>query len=131
MLRQNNSDIVKTLQRLTNAADKFVNRAPRVKRIQNERSSLLDAITDAQLVLSVHRLPKEKDQEQESATRSKRSSLLEQQLQKAQATLNDLERRLRPLGVELGGLQSNAQKAKELFDTILETHEFLERKKAV
>jgi predicted nucleic acid-binding Zn-ribbon protein len=131
MLRQNNSDIVKTLQRLTNAADKFVNRAPRVKRIQNERSSLLDAITDAQLVLSVHRLPKEKDQEQESATRSKRSSLLEQQLQKAQATLNDLERRLRPLGVELGGLQSNAQKAKELFDTILETSEFLERKKAV
>ena len=131
MLRQNNSDIVKTLQRLTNAADKFVNRAPRVKRIQNERSSLLDAITDAQLVLSVHRLPKEKDQEQESATRSKRSSLLEQQLQKAQATLNDLERRLRPLGVELGGLQSNAQKAKELFDTILETPEFLERKKAV
>jgi hypothetical protein len=41
----------------------------------DERSSLLDAITDAQLVLSVHRLPKE-EQGRESSRTSTRSSLL-------------------------------------------------------
>jgi hypothetical protein len=45
--------------------------------------------------------------------------------------LNDLERRMQPLGVELEGLQSKAQKAKALFDTVLAAPEFLERKKAV
>jgi len=60
------------LQRVTVAADAFVNRAPRVKRIEDERIALLQAITDAQLVLSVHRLPEDKGRE--PASKSKRTS---------------------------------------------------------
>ena len=63
-------DVVRAFQRLTNAADDFVNRAPRAKRIEAERAALLDAITHAELVLSVHRLA-HREQELEPDTRSK------------------------------------------------------------
>ncbi|HET9962287.1 MAG TPA: hypothetical protein VFQ34_08140 [Nitrospiraceae bacterium] len=43
------------LELLTSAAERFVDGAPRVKRLEAERQALLDAITRAQLVLSVHR----------------------------------------------------------------------------
>lgn len=82
MKRKDNHDVVRTFQQLTTAED-FVNRSPRVKRIQAERSSLLAAITDAQLVLSVHRLPQDKEQEPKSTTRSKSTSLLEEQIQRS------------------------------------------------
>src|SRR5437868_815436 len=75
MARQDNPDVVGALQQLTDAADDFVNRAPRVKRIEDERAALLNAITHAELVLSVHRLPNDREQEVETATRSKRRSL--------------------------------------------------------
>jgi hypothetical protein len=42
---------------ITNAAERFVNRSPRVKRLEAERQALLDAIRRAQLLLSVKRLP--------------------------------------------------------------------------
>jgi phage-related protein len=126
MKRRDDGDVVRAFKRLTTAADEFVDRAPRVKRIQAERTAILDAITHAELVLSVHRLPKDKEQEQESAIRSK----LEEQIQRSQATFNELQRRLRPIRIELEKLQSKAQKAKALLDTALATPALLERRKA-
>ena len=121
MKRKDDDDVVRAFQRLTSAAEEFVNRAPRVKRIQAERSSLLEAITDAQLVLSVHRLPKDNEPEPKSATKSKSTSLLEEQIQRSKATLNELGRRLRPLRAELEGLQSRVQNAQALLEKALAT----------
>jgi len=39
------------------AAERFVNRSPRLKRLEADRQALLDAIRRAQLLLSVKRLP--------------------------------------------------------------------------
>jgi hypothetical protein len=80
-MNRDTGDVVRAFQRLASAAEEFVNRAPRVKRIQASRSSLLDAITDAQLVLLVHRLPKDKGPEPKPATKSKSTSVLEEQIQ--------------------------------------------------
>jgi hypothetical protein len=121
MKRKDDGDVVRAFQRLANAAEEFVNRAPRVKRIQAERSTLLEAITDAQLMLSVHRLPQDKEPEPKSATKSKSTALLEEQIQKSKATLTELGRRLRPLRVELEGLQSRVQNAKALLEKALAT----------
>ncbi|HMU54663.1 MAG TPA: hypothetical protein PKA61_06640 [Nitrospira sp.] len=46
--------IVEMLEHLTDAAERFVNRVPRLKKHEAERQALLDAITQAQLILSVH-----------------------------------------------------------------------------
>src|SRR5690348_1625885 len=50
------ADMVETLQKLTDAAEQFVNRVPRLKRNEVERQALLDAITHAQLILSVRKI---------------------------------------------------------------------------
>ena len=123
MKRKEDHDVMKAFQQLTSAAEEFVNRAPRMKRIQASRSSLLEAITDAQLVLSVHRLPKDKEPEPKSATKSKSTSMLEEQIQRSKATLTELGRRLRPLRVELEGLQSRVQHAQALLEKALATGE--------
>jgi hypothetical protein len=39
------------------AAERFVNRAPRSKKLEEERNALLDAITQAQWLLSVGHIP--------------------------------------------------------------------------
>ncbi len=119
MKRKGDHDVMKAFQQLTSAAEEFVNRAPRMKRIQASRSSLLEAITDAQLVLSVHRLPKDKEPEPKSAIKSKSTSMLEEQIQRSKATLTELGRRLRPLRVELEGLQSRVQHAQALLEKAL------------
>ena len=46
-----------TLNRLMDAAERFVNHTPRLKRLEAERLALLDAIRQAQLLLSVKHLP--------------------------------------------------------------------------
>jgi hypothetical protein len=46
----------KTLQTLMEAAERFVNGAPRSKKLEAERNALLDAITQAQWLLSVEYL---------------------------------------------------------------------------
>ena len=46
-------DVKETLRRLTDAAERFVNKAPNQKRLEIERAALLDAIMQAQLLLSV------------------------------------------------------------------------------
>jgi hypothetical protein len=53
MKRKENHDLIKAFHRLTDAAEQYVNRSPRVKRIQEQRSALLEAIGHAQLILSV------------------------------------------------------------------------------
>jgi hypothetical protein len=50
------ADVVQTLHNLTDAAETFVNRVPRLKKNEAERQALLDAITRAQLILSVRRV---------------------------------------------------------------------------
>ena len=49
--------LLETLQSLTDAAESFVTRTPRSKRSEAERKALLDAITGAQLLLSVEQFP--------------------------------------------------------------------------
>jgi hypothetical protein len=58
-----NPDLIQPRQRLVNTAEILVNRAPRQKRIEVERSALFDTLSHAQLVLSVTRLPQGIDKE--------------------------------------------------------------------
>jgi hypothetical protein len=46
-------DVKDTLRVLTEAAERFVNKAPNQKRLEEERAALLDALMQAQLLLSV------------------------------------------------------------------------------
>ena len=57
MKRQRSHDPWEALLAITEAAEGFVNRSPRSKRLEAERQALLDAIRQAQLILSVKRLP--------------------------------------------------------------------------
>lgn len=57
MKRRPSHDVWEAFHMVTDAAENFVNRAPRSKRLETERQALLDAIRRAQLVLSVNRLP--------------------------------------------------------------------------
>ena len=127
-MRHNDRDIATALQRVTDAADAFVNRAPRVKRIEGERTALLHAITDAQLVLSVHRLPE--DKRRDPASKAKRTSLPVEQIKIFQATLNELEQRLQPLTSELEELQAKTEKARAMLGRALKTPKFLDKKEA-
>ena len=57
MKRRSLEDSWQALDSVTDAAERFVNHTPRLKRLETERQALLDAIRRAQLVLSVKRLP--------------------------------------------------------------------------
>jgi len=57
MKRQQAHDPWEALLAITEAAERFVNRSARSKRLEAERQALLDAIRQAQLILSVKRLP--------------------------------------------------------------------------
>lgn len=50
------SEMGKTLQSLMEAAERFVNGAARSKKLEEERNALLDAITQAQWLLSVEQV---------------------------------------------------------------------------
>ena len=56
MKRRPSQDVWEAFHIVTDAAENFVNRSPRSKRLETERQALLDAIRRAQLVLSVSRL---------------------------------------------------------------------------
>lgn len=58
----------RTLQTLMEAAERFVNGAARSKKLEAERNALLDAITQAQWLLSVEQIPA-----QQAAARRKRN----------------------------------------------------------
>ena len=51
------SEMGKTLLTLMEAAERFVNGAARSKKLEEERNALLDAITQAQWLLSVEQVP--------------------------------------------------------------------------
>lgn len=57
MKRRSSEDSWQVLNSVTDAAERFVNHSPRLKRLEPERQVLLDAIRRAQLLLSVKRLP--------------------------------------------------------------------------
>ena len=57
MQRRSSEDAWQALNSVTDAAERFVNRSPRLKRLEADRQLLLDAIRRAQLLLSVKRLP--------------------------------------------------------------------------
>ena len=121
MKRKENHDVIKAFNRLTDAAEDYVNRSPRVKRIQEQRSALLDAIAHAQLLLSVHQLPNESSNERSSA-KDTRAPMLEKELKKIQNTFKDFDRSLRPVSAELEALQERAAKARALLASVLAKH---------
>ncbi len=59
-----------TLTRLLEAAQRFEMKTPKYRRIDSERQALQEAITHAQLVLSVQDAPKEKTKNAGSSLRS-------------------------------------------------------------
>ncbi len=112
MARKDNVDVIKALHRLTDAAEDFVNRAPRVKRIQTQRSTLLDAIADAQLVLSVHRLPAEPPKTGSGRSADdERKTQLQRELKHSEHALHELKRRLKPVTRALHALRRQAEHA--------------------
>lgn len=56
MKRRSSEDSWDALNIVADAAERFLNRSPRFKRLEVERQALLDAIRRAQLMLSVKRL---------------------------------------------------------------------------
>jgi predicted RNase H-like nuclease (RuvC/YqgF family) len=105
---------------LTDAAEQYVNRSPRIKRIQEQRSTLLDAIANAQLILSVHQLPKEPSNER-SSTKDK-APVLEKEVKAMRERLTALDKNLKPVSKELEALEKQAGKARTLIDTALAKH---------
>ena len=51
------SDLLRVLRILCLAVDSFVKVAAKHRRIETERQALMEALTDAQLVLSLHEQP--------------------------------------------------------------------------
>jgi predicted nucleic acid-binding Zn-ribbon protein len=120
MKRKENHDVIKAFHRLTDAAEQYVNRSPRVKRIQEQRSALLDAIANAQLILSVHQLPKEPSSEGSSS--KDKVPVLEKEVTAMRERLTALDKNLKPVSKELEALQQQAGKARTLLDTALARH---------
>src|SRR5262245_816618 len=118
MKRKDNPDVIKTFHRLTNAAETYVSRSPRVKRIQEQRSALVDAIAAAQLILSVHQLPKESVSERSSSKVPTR----EKEMKTLRDKLKAIDRSLRPVSSELEALQQRAEKARMLLNSALAKH---------
>jgi chromosome segregation ATPase len=121
MKRKDNQDVIKTFHRLTNAAEAYVSRSPRVKRIQEQRSALVDAIADAQLILSVHQLPKESVSER-SSSKAHKAPTLEKEMKTLRDKLKAIDRSLRPVSSELEALQQRAEKARMLLNSALAKH---------
>ena len=59
-----------TLRRLLDAAQRFEMKTPKYRRLESERQALQEAITQAQLVLSVHDVSQEKSKTAGRALRS-------------------------------------------------------------
>ena len=83
---KSNPDLIQACRRLAATAETFVNRAPRQRRIEAERSALFDALSHAQLVLSVTRLPQEANKGSSKREKQQRESqVLEDSLKQTQA----------------------------------------------
>ena len=110
-------DLIEACQRLAEAAETFVNRAPRQKRLENERSALFDAISHAQLVLSVTRLPQHRDhaspkpvaRQQEAQQLAEDVNQLKTELAKSQQAREKLDRLIQPLTTTLEEIKDKAE----------------------
>ena len=95
-------DFVDVVLRLAAAAEEYVNRSPKVTRLEAQRTALLDALADVQLQLSVHQLPSVTDREPAGKpARHEQTAALEAELKQSQTRLKELKRRLRPLTAQL------------------------------
>lgn len=72
MKRDTLHEMVDALRDITKSAEQFVNRAPQSKQLATERQALLDAITTAQLVLSVHQRSPEEAEATSPTSQAKR-----------------------------------------------------------
>lgn len=122
-------DLIQACRRLAETAEAFVNRAPRQKRIEAERSALFDALSHAQLVLSVTRLPQEiekgpsKQEKQQGQTRVLEDRLKQSQadLAQSQHALEQLDRLMPPVATILDELRSKTEKAQTVLKTALKS----------
>src|SRR3954464_2400262 len=100
--KQEGRDFIEVVLRLAAAAEEYVNRSPKVKRLEAQRTTLLDALADVQLQLSVHRLPPVTAPGRAAKPASREeTAALEVELKHSQTRLKELERRLRPLTAQL------------------------------
>lgn len=122
-------DLLEACQRLAEAAEAFVNRAPRQKRLETERSALFDALSHAQLVLSVTRLPQETDRGSSKKEKLRREPRgLEDQLKqsladlaKSQHALEQLDWLIQPVATTLNNLQDKTSRAQTVIKTALKS----------
>ena len=126
---KSNPDLIQACRRLAATAETFVNRAPRQRRIEAERSALFDALSHAQLVLSVTRLPQEANKGSSKREKQQRESqVLEDSLKQTQArlaksqhALEQLDWLIQPMATTLDELKDNAKKAQTVLQTGLKS----------
>ena len=120
-------DLIQACRRLAETAETFVNRAPRQNRIEAERSALFDALSHAQLVLSVTRLPQEarkgssKREKPQGETRGLEDRLKQSraELVKSQQALEQLDWLIQPMATSLNELQDKTKRAQTVVKTAL------------
>ena len=123
------SDLIQACRRLAETAEAFANRAPRQKRIEAERSALFDALSHAQLVLSVARLPQEiekgpsKREKQQEQTGALEDRLKQSQadLAQSQHALEQLDWLIQPVATTLDELRSKTEQARTVLKTALKS----------
>lgn len=120
-------DLLQACQRLAETAELFANRAPRQKRLEAERSALFDALSHAQLVLSVTQLPQETDKGASKRQKRDTKELEEQlnqsraELAKSQQALEQLDWLIEPVTTTLGELHNKARHAQTVVKTALKS----------
>lgn len=120
MKRQDREDLLRAFHRLMTSAEAFVNRAPKLKRIDAERAALLEALSDAQLVLSVQRLPEEsKEKRHDRPSADHRPTWSDEALKRVRATLEELHRRLGPVADDLEAMEDRARRAQSSIESSL------------
>jgi hypothetical protein len=116
--KTNDDDAVATFQRLMTAAEAFVNRAPKAKRMEAERTALVDAIADAQLRLSLRRLPPPR-----TPSRAKGGGedvgRLKRDLQTADRRIAAMGRELHTLKTHIETLRESAENAESVLNRTL------------
>ncbi len=127
--RNANPDLIQACQLLAEKAEDFANRAPRQKRLEAERSALFDALSHAQLVLSVTRLPQETDKKSSTRGKPQRETrgledqlkLSQAELAKSQHALEQLDWLIQPVTTTLDELQDKAKHAHTIVKTALQS----------
>jgi len=127
LAKHSDHDLVQACHSLARAAESFVNRAPRLKRLEAEREALFDALSHAQLVLSVNQIPRKTDEGpsqrgrilQETKEAKSQWKHSQSELAKSRHVLEQLEGLLNPVTVSLDELQDKAKQAQTIVKTAL------------